>query len=410
MRRILNYHLSDRLHLRITQSNDQLIEYEELLDFISRAQDLFNQNSCLYNKNIPSINGKKPVIPSIYACYILPSLAKPIIAPQSQSTPVKLSPLPPSSQSNNTQGSTAVPNDQHLSLKSSLAIPSELCPISLHHSKIEGDGWVQINNVYLPFIMKNHQRLVPYQVLVSCKILEPDELRSTLTRATSSDITLINSLIRDCKINSEQIPENALLVNVYHVLIGTKNLVYVKLLPKDNPTSKINRQYKSVLVLNGGFLNITTHTIPFVCSNNHSFISLNDILTIYPNLQIQFKSLARVPRTNEFDYLQLIQMYSNEKEFPLDTLLIDIEDLNQKQIIPSKKISLIDYHAKEKTKLEQQIALLNNSTSIKRKCPESHENRPSQPRSKLPSTTSSHTQPNNWLSANNGHRGRTRWQ
>jgi hypothetical protein len=107
-------------------------------------------------------------------------------------------------------------------------------------------------------------------VLVSCKILEVDELRSTLTRATLADITLMNRMIHDCKISNEEILENAPLINVHHVLVGTKNLVYVKILPKDNPTSKINRQYKSVLALRGGSLYITYRTVPYVCSSNHS--------------------------------------------------------------------------------------------------------------------------------------------
>jgi hypothetical protein len=341
---------------------------------------------------------------------------------------------------------SAYPTPPPSSNQSSLSVPPELCPITLYNAKIDGSGWVQINNVFLPFIIKNRQRLVPHQVLVSCKILEADELRSTLTRATLADITLMNRMIRDCKINNEEILENAPLINVYHVLIGTKNLVYVKILPKDNPTSKINRQYKSVLALRGGSLYITYRTVPFVCSSNHSYIPLNDVLSIYPYLQTQLKSLARVPRTHELDFLQLVQMYYDEKELPSDTLLIDMEDLNQTQIIPSKNMTLIEHHAREKSKLEQQITLLNNSSSInKRKNSESHENKQSQQKLKpspspsnhytqsTPSTSSTPAfirpptgyfptqqppsssaytpqyQQNHWLSSsNNGQRGRTR--
>ena len=306
----------------------------------------------------------------------------------------------------------------------------------MHNAKIDGSGWVQINNVFLPFVIKNCQRLVPHQVLVSCKILEAEDLRSILTRATLADITLMNRMIRDCKINNEEIVENAPLVNVYHVLIGTKNLVYVKILPKDNPTSKINRQYKSVLLLRGGSLQITSRTVPFVCASNHSYIPLNDVLNIYPHLQNQLKSLARVPRTHELDFLQLVQMYHEDKELPLDTLLIDIEDLNQTKIIPSKNMTLNEYHSREKSKFEQQILLLNNSSSSnKRKTFESNDNKqmsqkikpsstPSAPTfvrpptgyfpAQQPSTSSPYPpqyQPNHWLSSSNyAQRGRTRWQ
>jgi len=256
----------------------------------------------------------------------------------------------------------------------------------------------------------------------------------------------MNRMIRECKINNEEIVENAPLINVYHVLVGTKNLVYVKILPKDNPTSKINRQYKSVLALRGGSLYITYRTVPFVCSSNHSYIPLNDVLSIYPYLQNQLKSLARVPRTHELDFLQLVQMYYDEKELPSDTLLIDMEDLNQTQIIPSKNMTLIEHHAREKSKLEQQIILLNNSLSTsntnKRKNSESNENKQSQQKLKPSSSSNHHVQPtsstsafirpptgyfpaqqppssspytpqfqqNHWLSSNYGQRGRTHWQ
>jgi hypothetical protein len=453
MRRILDFHLSDRLHLHLAQTNDQLIAYDELLDFIYCAQELYSKKSNLYNNNNHPINGKRPsipLIPSIHSSFILPSIKKPIISPLPQSTTIKTSPVKSplpitnASQSNNTQRSTSVLNGHHTSQltstivpvksnQSSLSIPPELCPISLHNAKIEGEGWAQINNVYLPFIIKNGQRLVPYQVLVSCKILEQDELHSALTRATISDITLINSMIHNCKINSEQIPENTSLINIYHVLIGTKNLVYVKILLKDNPTLKINRQYKSVLALRGGSLYITNHLLPFVCSSNHTYISLNHILIIYPNLYQELKILARVPRTNELDYLQLIQIYYNEKELPLDTLVIDLENLRKKKIIPTNMLTLNEYHEKEKVKFQQQIILLNNLSTNKRKNTESYENKQSQQKFKssipsnpptgyfpaqLPPSNQSHVptgyfpapQQSHWLSSNNGHRGRTRWQ
>jgi hypothetical protein len=460
MRRILDYHLNDTLRLCITPSNDQLIEYDALVDFMCRVQELYVSTLKEYG-NVPpvTVSGKKQLVPSIPvipAAYILPLSAISVTSPSPQSTtpktssmktlPIRAPPPTPPSQSNKTQGSTTVTNGHHTAqstINSSSKVQNksnvtsnqfsfsplpELCPISLQNAKIVGNGWAQINNVYLPFIIKNRQRLVPYDVLVACKILELNELRSTLTPATLADITLINAMVQDCKINSEKLAENASLINIYHVLIGTKNLVYIKILPKDNPTTKINRQYKSILPLQGGSLYITTRLVPFVCSSNHSYIPLNDVLTIYPNLQTQLKGFARVPRTHELDYLQLVQMYHDEKELPADTLLIDMEKLNQIQITSSKTMSLIEYHAKEKTKLEQQIALLNKPASVnKRKNFEPHENK-----QKLKTSTSANqfrqptsafirptghfpapvpvNQPNPWLLSNTGHRGRTRWQ
>ncbi|UJR27045.1 hypothetical protein I4U23_008349 [Adineta vaga] len=495
MQKIIEHHLNNTINFRITNANDQLIEYEDLLDFIRRLQE-FARSTSNSSTNIRPIASKKtgiPSIPSIHTSYVLPPSAKSLIPSSSQSAPSKAGPVKPilakpcapstnnsssllqssKSSNSNTQSNghptsydssnrfssnvqikpnlisppgtnSTYPTPPPSTAQSSPSISPELCPSALYHAKIDGSGWVQINNVFLPFIIKNRQRLIPYQVLVSCKILDVDELRSTLTRATLADITLMNRMIRDCKINNEEIVENAPLINVYHVLVGTKHLVYVKILPKDNPTSKINRQYKTVLALRGGSLHITNRTVPFVCSSNHSYIPLNDILNIYPYLQSQLKPLARVPRTHELDFLQLVQMYYDEKELPLDTLLIDMEDLNQTQIIPSKNMTLMEHHTREKNKLEQQIALLNNpssslsTTTNKRKISETHDNKQTQQRIRPSLQTSSSTptfirpptgyyptqpppassssftpqyQQNHWLSSNNyGQRGRTRWQ
>ncbi|CAF0985874.1 unnamed protein product [Adineta steineri] len=507
MQKILDFHLNDTLHMRITSGNDQLIEYEDLLDFIRRVQESARSNLSS-SSNVRPTTGKKtgaPSIPSIHTSYVLPPSAKSLMPSVPQpTTTTKTSPVkpilakPPTLPTNSTSSSqttkssnSTTSNNGHTTSQSSndslsrfgsnvqvkpnlisppgvtstyptpppssnqpsLSIPPELCPTSLYNAKVDGSGWVQINNVFLPFIIKNRQRLIPYQVLVSCKILDADELGPTLTRATLADITLMNRMIRDCKINNEEILENAPLINVYHVLVGTKNLVYVKILPKDNPTSKINRQYKTVLALRGGSLYITYRTVPFVCSSNHSYIPLNDVLSIYPYLQSQLKPLARVPRTHELDFLQLVQMYYDEKELPSDTLLIDMEDLNQTQIIPSKNMTLLEHHTREKSKLEQQITLLNNSSSSstttttsananKRKSQDTHENKQTQqkvksstnyssqsgssapafirpptgyyPAQQPPSSSSSSYAPqyqqNHWLSSNYGQRGRTHWQ
>ncbi|CAF2692744.1 unnamed protein product [Rotaria sp. Silwood2] len=436
IRQILDYHLNDKFRLRITQLNDQLINYEDLLDFISRLQELYDKNSNLYN-HIQQNNGKIPLIPTIHSLYILPSstvksISSSVIV-QSKINPVKSSSIniPSISQSNKIQESTTITNNHQISsstikIQSNISISSEHCPISLNNAKIDGNGWIQINNVYIPFIIKNHQRFVPYQVLVSCKILEIDELGTTLIHATTTDISLINSMIHDCKIYNEQIPENALLINVYYILIGTKNLIYIKILPKDNPTLKINRQYKNVLSLHGGALYIKNYLIPFVCSSHHSYIPLNTILNIYPNLQIKLKNFARVPHINQLDYLQLVQMYYNEdKLLSLDTLLIDMKDLYQTDIVLSKTMTLIEYHAKEKIKFEQKLTLINNLSTNKRKNQESFENKQKLKKSNQPtstlvrplngyvsiqSITSPSNQQNHWISSNNQHTERTHWQ
>lgn len=442
MQRILDHHLNNTLHLTIKAGHDQLIEFDDLMDFIRRAQE---QLTTTYNSTNSTRLGtsKKTTIlpiPGIHTSYVLPPAAKSMF-PAPSETMSKTSPVKPitvrsGGTAPSTNSATTVPShtgkstnpttmstnghstssNMHVRMSTnvnvkpnissiptsqintptptSASIPSlpstttpvsttptsqisvrdrlEFNPATLSQGKIDGRGWIQINNVFLPFVIKNRHRLIPYDVLVSCKILDGNELRQTLTRATAADRMVMNQMIRECKINNEEIVENASLISVYHVLVGTKNLIYVKLLPMDNPTSKINRQYRSVLALRGGCVCITNRLVPYVCSSNHSYVPLNDIIAIYPNLQSQLKPLARVPRTHEFDHLQLIQLYYDEKELPSDTLLVNIEDLNQRQIIPSKNISLTEYHNREKAKLEQQLSQITNQQSgnNKRKYPE----------------------------------------
>jgi hypothetical protein len=398
-----------------------MIGYEDLLDFISRAQALAGSDAHP-QKYAQGRNSKPPSIPSTFSSDVLPSLAKPptslpLTPVQPKTHPVqsnsnRIAPLTPLSES---RGSKPGVNIAHTAIASA---PPDLHPESFANVRIDGTGWVQINNVYLPFIVKNRQRLVPHQILVACKILDPNELRPVLIRASSADVTLINSMIRDCKINNEQIPRNALLINVRHVLIGTRNLVYIKILPKEDPTSKINRQYKTVLASHGGSLLIATRHVPFVCANNHTYLPLDDLLSIYPTLYAQLKAFVRVPHTNELEYLQLVQMYCGGEELPSDALVIDMKNLNEVQIIPSRTMTLMEHHAREKSKLEQQICLLPSVPTTKRKHSDTRENRQIQDILKspkhfrpLPTTgyfpaPATHPQVNRWPSLNNGSGGR----
>jgi hypothetical protein len=97
MQRILDFHLNDTLHLRITTANDQLIEYDDLLDFIRRVQDFSRSNSNSSNNSRP-ITGKKtgvPSIPSVHSSYVLPPSAKSMIPSLPKPTAPKTSPVKP---------------------------------------------------------------------------------------------------------------------------------------------------------------------------------------------------------------------------------------------------------------------------------------------------------------------------
>lgn len=97
MQRILDFHLNNTLHLRITTANDQLIEYDELMDFIRRAQDFsrVHSNSSNNNRMIPGKKTSVPSIPSIHSSYVLPPSAKSLMPSVPPPTVPKTSPVKP---------------------------------------------------------------------------------------------------------------------------------------------------------------------------------------------------------------------------------------------------------------------------------------------------------------------------
>jgi hypothetical protein len=146
MQKILDFHLNDTLHLRITTANDQLIEYDGLLDFIRRVQDLSRSNSHSSNNNNNnnrSIPGKKtavPTIPSVHSSYVLPPSAKSMMPSLPQPTAPKTSPVKPivakptapstttvpPPQPNKTPSSTTTINGHNTSPSSSSRLPSSI--------------------------------------------------------------------------------------------------------------------------------------------------------------------------------------------------------------------------------------------------------------------------------------------
>ena len=348
MHRILDFHLSDKVRFTVCRTKDQLVAFDDLLDLFYRAQELSKKKKSTYPYQQRTTNGQGAsigTIPSIQATFVVPSARKVVLAPL----------MPSNNSILNAPTSSKDPPPVPVPDQRTSSIPSELNPIFLYKAMIEGHGWIQINNVCLPFLVKYGQRLVPYQPLVSCQILNSQELTPLLTRTTATDIVLINRMIRECRIHHDGLVENAPLINLQHLLMGSSSLLYVKILPKDTPKPAINRQFKDVLAMHGGCLTLNNHSLPFVSSYNRSYVPLPSIVSIYPNLQPVLQSLARVPHANDLEYLQLVQFYYGHKELPLDTLLINMEDLEQMQIIASKTISLEEYRAGEKIRFEQQV-------------------------------------------------------
>jgi hypothetical protein len=97
MQKVLDFHLNDTLHIRISTANDQLIEYDDLLDFIRRVQD-YSRSNCNSSNNTRPVTGKKtgvPIIPSVHSSYLLPPSAKSMMPSLSQPTTSRAGPVKP---------------------------------------------------------------------------------------------------------------------------------------------------------------------------------------------------------------------------------------------------------------------------------------------------------------------------
>ncbi|CAF1146660.1 unnamed protein product [Adineta ricciae] len=209
-------------------------------------------------------------------------------------------------------------------------------------------GWVQINNVFVPYIVKIKLRenelekcstrqpppqlqrefYVPYEILIKCNIFSDNEFafKKFLIKATQQDFDIFNNLISNINIFDEKVPEKTLLVNLYHVMIGLQRILYVKLLATKQPRTQVNKFHSEVLTHKGGTLLMDGNKlVPYIIQNNRFYVPLMYAYHSLPQTLLQAKRGARAPRQYEIDYLNLLFLYFSIDSPPLtpDTLLVD---------------------------------------------------------------------------------------
>ncbi|CAF0775005.1 unnamed protein product [Didymodactylos carnosus] len=233
-------------------------------------------------------------------------------------------------------------------------------------------GWVQINNVFVPYIVKlklrdgeidnrlTKQQLqreiyVPYEILIKCQILSNEEFlfKKFLIRATLSDFEIFNQLISNINIFDEKIPEKTLLVNLYHIMIGLNRVLYVKMLSSKQPRAQVNKFHQDVLKQRGGTLRINDKLVPYLIQNNRYYVPLLYTYSSIINGVNFAKKFARAPRQFEIDYLNLLFLYFSIDNIVLtpDTLLVDAYDVKIPNIQIIKHLSLIEHQQRERMSL-----------------------------------------------------------
>ncbi|CAF4715282.1 unnamed protein product [Rotaria sp. Silwood1] len=329
-RTIIEWHLAS-FHFKTIPSSDCLICFEDLLDFYNNLRKLRDTlSTTTFNRPIAPLPRPAPPVP-----------IKPNIQSQSFELPTQI------------LSSIKQQSKIHL-LSQNSDVPSQIN--HQHHEQSlscqknpKESGWVQINNVFVPYIVKIKLRenelnkchtrqpapqlqrefYVPYEILIKCNIFSDNEfsLKKLLIKATQQDFDILNNLITNINIFDEKVPEKTLLVNLYHVMIGLNRIFYIKFLPTKHPRSQVNKYHADILTHKGGTL-ITNGNklIPYIVQNNRFYVPLLYTFHSLPNILIQAKRGSRAPRQYEIDYLNLLFIYFSidTQPLPSDTLLVDI--------------------------------------------------------------------------------------
>jgi len=319
-RMIISWHLAG-FYFKSIPSTDCLIRFEDLWDFYSTLRKL--------RDTISTTNFNRPITP------LTPS--KPTIPSQTFEVPTSKSSEKPSKES----------------------------------------GWVQINNVFVPYIIKIKLRdneltkcptrqpapqlqrefYVPYEILIKCNIFSDQEFtfKKFLIKATQQDFDILNNLITNINIFDEKVPEKTFLVNLYHVMVGLNRILYIKFLPTKQPRTQVNKYHIDVLTHKGGTLLMNGNKlIPYIVQNNRFYVPLLYTFHSLPNILSQAKRGARAPRQYEIDYLNLLFIYFSIDIPPLtsDTLLVDIFNIKCSNLqTPIHFRTLHEHQQYEKTKL-----------------------------------------------------------
>jgi hypothetical protein len=114
---------------------------------------------------------------------------------------------------------------------------------SLSSSK---NHWVQINNICVPYIIKSSQtRLLPYQVLIDCDLFTEQEqsfLLCLTIKANPNDIQTFERIISSSSSINFTLDKDLLLIDLYHLIFGMSKVVYIKLV---NNQRHVNKSYKT---------------------------------------------------------------------------------------------------------------------------------------------------------------------
>lgn len=106
--------------------------------------------------------------------------------------------------------------------------------------------WIQINNVFVPYIIKcDYGQLLPYQVLVDCNLINQDEeniLQKKTIKPTREDIRSFEQIIASSSSITFTLAQDLVLIELSHLVYSLSKIPYVKYL---NRHSDVNKSYRT---------------------------------------------------------------------------------------------------------------------------------------------------------------------
>lgn len=227
-------------------------------------------------------------------------------------------------------------------------------------------GWLQLDSKTVPFIQRQHDRLLPVEYLLREHLIAScDEfhLRSFYMPISNDDIDIFHALMRQASSLPMILTLHSSLVTLDHLLFRLKRLFFIRFLSSPSELNSID--YQQVMALNGGLLTVNStrngkqqqQRIPFIYVNKQKFIPQVD------QLFCSFVSPFHLATEYESEYLRLMLLYdgfaSNEHNSDLTSLLatqilrlLPVQCCYEEKLITA--ISLHDFHYHEYQRRSQQ--------------------------------------------------------
>ncbi|KAI0980832.1 hypothetical protein GJ496_011722 [Pomphorhynchus laevis] len=210
------------------------------------------------------------------------------------------------------------------------------------HPTVVKTGWIQINNVFLPFVQSSTSilpddpapphpdlpfayvtrgLLVPLEILHDCPLLADKSIqqiiRSISVQGSTQDLVNLNKRISDARLASELLKPDSRLVQVQYLMACVPRL-FVRFLPASNPKQFVSRRFSEASAITGGILKSGHLISPFIYNVQYvrcdrcDWIDINQLnfdQILVPTSIWKSNPSSRQIKPAEFEYFELLCIY-----------------------------------------------------------------------------------------------------